>query len=78
MNIFLEIYLVSGVIVGFFEGLFLETSAKKLFKDKKMKSIDEATASVRFGIVFIAITPVINTLHIFIKVINFFFKKSIK
>ncbi len=78
MNIFLEIYLISGAIVGFFEGLFLESSAKKLFKNKKMQSVDHAMASVRFGIIFIAILPVFNTLHILIKVINFFMRKSSK
>lgn len=78
MNIFLKIYLISGALVGIFEGLFLEHSAKKLFKDKKMHSMDTAMRSVMFGIIFIAITPIFNTLHIFNKTFNLFIKTKSK
>lgn len=78
MNIFLEIYLISGALVGFFEGLFLEHTAKKLFKSKGMQNMDYAILSVTSSIIFIAITPIFNTLHIFNKIFNLFIKTKSK
>jgi hypothetical protein len=76
MNIFLEIYIVSGALVGLIEGLLLERSAKKLLVHRKMKSIDDAVHSVMFGTILIAITPVLNTLHLFVKTLNLFVKSK--
>lgn len=78
MNILLEIYLISGILVGFFEGLFLEKNAKRLLKDRKMQSMQSATQSVMFGVIFIAITPIINTLHLIVKTLGIFVRVKIK
>ena len=78
MSIYLEIYLISGAIVGFFEGLFLESNTKKLFKEKKAISLEAAKSSVMFGTVMIAILPIINTLHVIMKTIALFAKSKKK
>jgi len=78
MSIYLEIYLTSGAIVGFFEGLFLEKNTKKLFNEKKAVSLEAAKSSVMFGTVMIAILPVLNTLHVVVKTIALFAKPKKK
>lgn len=75
MNILLEIYLFSGALVGLFEGLFLQRTAKRLYKAKSMKSMEDATRSVVIGVIIISITPILNTLHLLVKTQRIFSKK---